>query len=165
MKKILKKIEYKTDPAVMQFLVNVTATLRDAKTGKVKKVVKDHNVVVNVGKEIIAEFLAKTTPTISVLSPNFCAVGTDATLAVAADETLVAEIDRTVIASKTNSGNVAYFTGFFGSTDGNGVIREVGLFINATTVPNSGIMFNRVNINITKSASETLTIDFVVTVT
>lgn len=155
----------KIDPALLQLLVNVKTTLRDAKTGRIKEVKEYHNVVCTVGKTIIAEFLGTTTPSVTTLSPNYCAVGTGTNVPAASDTGLQTETARKVVASKTSSGAVAYLTGFFGATDVSGTLKEVGLFINASATAGSGTIFNHVAINVTKSLTETLTIDFTITVT
>lgn len=161
----MKKLHTKIDPAVMELLVNVKLTKRNAKTGKITEVKEYHNLIVSTGKEIIAEFLGTTSPSITTLSPNFCAVGTGTNAPAAGDTALQAETARTIVASKSHANNIAYLTGFFGATDVSGTLREVGLFIDATATSGSGILFNRVSINITKAITETLTIDFVITVT
>lgn len=163
--KKLKKIEYVVDPAVMKILVNVKATIRDAETGKVKRVKNYHNLVVTAGKAAIAEFLGRSTPSFATLSPNYCAVGTGTNAPAAGNTALQTETARTVIASKSFSSNVVYLTGFFGATDVSGTLREVGLLINATSTSGTGTLFNRVAINVTKAITETLTIDFTITIT
>lgn len=160
-----KKIEYVTDPAVMKILVNVKATIRDAKTGKVKRTKNYHNLVVTAGKAAIAEFLGKSTPSFATLSPNYCAVGTGTNTPAVGNTTLQTETARSVIASKSFSSNVVYLTGFFGATDVSGTLREVGLIINGSATANTGTLFNRVAINVTKAITETLTIDFTITIT
>lgn len=152
-------MRYQQDPKVLKMLVNTKATIRDAKSGKIKRVYKYHNLVVNTGLALIAEFIGNSTPSITSMSPNYCAVGTSSTAVALGDTTLGVETARTVVSSKTSSGAVAYITGYFGATDVSGTLREVGLFCNATGTANSGTLFNRVIINVTKSTSETLTID------
>lgn len=160
----MKNIQTKIDQKVLPLLVNVKCTIRDAETGKVKRTKEYHNLVVNSGKAILAEFLGRAVPSISQLSPNFCAVGTGTNAPAAGDTTLQTETDRRVVASRSHSGSVAYITGYFGATDVSGTLREVGLFINATATSGSGSLFNRVAINVTKAVTETLTIDFTITI-
>lgn len=160
----MKKI-YKTDPALIEILVNVKLTIRDAQSGKVKRIKDYHNLVVSASKNLIAEFIGNTTPTTQLtLSPNFCAVGTGTGSPSAADVQLQTETSRTNIASKSSSTNVAYITGYFGAADAVGTLRECGLFIGGTATVNTGTLFDRVSINITKSGSETLTLDFTITI-
>lgn len=161
----MKNKRTKIDQSVLPLLVNVKCTIRDAKTGKVKRTKEYHNLVVTAGKAIIAEFLGRAVPSVSQLSPNFCAVGTGTDAPAAGNTTLQTETARTVVASRSHSSNAAYLTGYFGATDVSGTLREVGLFINGTATASSGTLFNRVSINVTKSLSETLTIDFTITIT
>ncbi len=153
-----------SDREVLKVLVNVKCTLRDATTGKVKRVKHYHNVVTTLGLNLIAEFIGLNTPSAPILRPNYCAVGTGTNVPAASDTSLQTELDRTIVASNSASGSVAYITGYFGATDAIGTLQEAGLFIDGTSSANSGTLFNRVAINVTKSSSETLTIDFDITV-
>ena len=158
-------MRYKLDKRILNIKVNVKATLRDAKTGQVKRTEFYYNTIASVGLNLIAEFLGNETPTTSAgLSPNFCGVGTGTTTPTVNDTQLQTETKRNLVSSKSSSGNVAYITGFFGSSDVSGTLTEVGLFINGTSTANSGILLDRTLINITKSTQETLTIDFIITI-
>jgi hypothetical protein len=158
-------MEHIIDNEILKIKVNVKVTLRDVKSGKITKEEMYHNTVTTVGKNLIAEFLGNQTPTTTTnLSPNYCAVGTGTNAPAIGDTTLQTETSRTVVASKTSSGAVAYVTGFWGATDVSGTLREVGLFIGATATANSGVLLDRTAINVTKSTSETLTIDFIITI-
>lgn len=156
--------KYKQDPAVLAIKVNVKATIRDAKTGKIKRVKQVHNLCPTVGRTAIAQHLSNSSPTPSSLLVNYSAVGTGSTAAANGDTTLQTETARTVVASRTNSSNIAYITGFYGATDVSGTLRECALFINGTATANSGTLFSRVIINITKALTETLTLDWTITI-
>lgn len=156
--------KYEQDKHVMKISINVTATVRDAKTGKVKRVKKFHNLLPTVGRALIAAHLGNASPSPSSILVNYSSVGTSSTAAANGDTALVAETARTVVASRTSASNIAYITGFYGATDVSGTLREAGLWINGTATANSGTLFSRVIINITKAVTETLTLDWTITI-
>lgn len=136
---------------------------RDAVSNKVTKVKIYENLVPTVARTMIANNLSSTSPT-DVMRINYSALGTGTTAPVNADTQLEVETFRKLIASQTNALNVAYFTAFYTAIECNGTYREAGLFANASATINSGILFSRVAINITKSITETLTIDYTITI-
>jgi len=160
----IRNKRYKLDDKLIPISYNVIATVRDAKTGRVKRKIKYHNLVTTAGKTAIATNLADPTPNPSSIFVNYCAVGTDDTAANAADVTLGAELARNPISSNNVSGNVAYLTGFFAAAEAVGTIKEVGFFINGSSVEDSGTLLSRTVVNITKSGSETLTLDIQITI-
>jgi len=70
---------------------------------------------------------------------------------------------RNAIASRTNAVNVGYATAFFNQTEVTGTFREAGIFCNASGTANSGVLLSHVNINVTKSNTQKLTIDWMMT--
>jgi len=78
------------------------------------------------------------------------------------------ETYRTTTASSTNSNNVAYVTAFYTATECNGTYKEAGLFCNGTGAADSGVLFSRVLLNapsgIAKTVTETLTVDYTITI-
>lgn len=145
--------------------VNVTGTVRDAKTGKVLRVHKYHNIIPTVGRAAIANALTDSTPSPATIRVNYVALGTGTNTPANADTTLQTESYRNSIASQTNASNIAYLTGFYSATETSGTYREAALFIEGTASANSGTLLSRVAINITKSTSETLTLDWAITIT
>ncbi len=156
--------KFKQDEAVLKILVNVRAVIRDAESEKVLRVHLFHNIVPTVGRAAIAMHLSNVTPSPSTLMANYSAVGTGTDAPDNADTTLQTETARTVVASRTNSSNVAYITGFFGATDVSGTLREAALFIAGTASADTGTLLSRVAINITKAVTETLTLDWTITI-
>ena len=141
----------------------VILTLTDVKTGK-KDVQIVENLFVDSGKEAIAARLADDTAKINRGVPTFGAVGTGTSVPALLDTTLETEIFRKVLATTIFSGNQTTLRLFLSTTQGNGVLKEFGIFgEDATSAPDSGTMFNRVNINRTKTASNTLTIEVIFT--
>lgn len=152
------------DDKVIKMSVNVKATVRDAKTGRVKRVKEFHNIIPTVGRALVASHFTSVSPSPSSLLVNYGAVGTGTNAPANGDSTLQTETCRTVIASRTSASNIAYITAFFGATDVSGALKEAGLFIGATGTANSGTLLSRVAINITKSLTETLTLDWTITI-
>jgi hypothetical protein len=78
-----------------------------------------------------------------------------------ADTTLDTELTRKQISVRTSSTDTASFRIFFNTSEGNGSLTEVGLFgDDATSTTDSGTLFARAAISTTKTDSETLTIDW-----
>jgi hypothetical protein len=121
------------------------------------------NIVPIVGRTLIANNLTSASPTNTMLI-NYIAIGTGSTAVDNADTQLATEVYRNTTASKTNALNVAYISAFFSATETTGTYKEAGIFSNATATANSGVLVSRVLLNpttgITKSGTETLTIDW-----
>ena len=148
---------------ILKIKGHLKLTFRDAKTGKIKRVKEYDNLITTVGKTMIADNISNASPD-NVMRINYVALGTDATAPVAGNTTLGAESYRNTVASETNAGAIAYFTGFFNATECNGTYKEAGLFADAVDTPDDGILFSHVAIDETKSVTETLTIDWTITV-
>lgn len=122
------------------------------------------NLVPTAGRALIAQFLGSTTPSPSTLYPNYVALGSSVTAPANGDTTLTTETYRNAVASRTSSSNVAYITGFFTTTETTGTYRECGLFVAGTASANTGTLMSHVAINITKSGTDTLTLDWAITI-
>ena len=112
---------------------------------------------------MIANNLTDTTPD-NVMYVKKVALGSGTNTPANGDTTLQTETYRNDVASRTNASNIGYVTGFFSSTEVSGTFREAGLFSDGTASANTGILVSRVAINITKSLSESLTIDWTLTI-
>ena len=148
----------------LKIRINVVATIRDVKTGKIKRVQKYHNLIPTVGRTAIANWLTNASPSPATLRVNYVALGSNVAAPANGDTQLGTETYRNTVASETNASNVAYITGFFSATETSGTYREAGLFIAGTASANSGTILSHVSINITKSSSETLTLDWTITI-
>lgn len=140
-----------------------TFTIRDAKTGKVKRTYRYENIIPTVGRTMIANNLTDTTPD-NVPYANYVALGSGTNTPANGDTTLQTETYRNAVASRTNSQNIAYITAFYNATETSGTFREAGIFCNGSGSANTGVLLSRVAINVTKSTSETLTIDWTLTI-
>jgi hypothetical protein len=131
--------------------------------GKYGRVVfETPNLVPDVGRSVIAQRLAGTTTYTGTV--NKVALGTSTSSPTNSDTQLGAEVYRNNIASYTYSNNIAYLTGFFTAVETSGTYAECGLFIDGTASANTGQIFSHALISVTKSSSQTLTIDWVVTI-
>ena len=133
--------------------------------GDITKVSVYENLIVTVGKVAVARRLAGD---LSVASPGeitFGSVGTGTDLPAITDTTLQTEFFRKILSVRTFSSNVAILQMFMNSSEGNANLREFGLFGEAASAtPDSGTLFNRVNITEDKTAATTLTIEAQITV-
>jgi len=130
-----------------------------------KKLIEVQNLLPTVGRAAIADHLTNASPSPASLRINDVALGDDGTTPANGDTTLGNEVYRNEQASQTNTDNVAYVTGFFSATETTGTYAEVGLFINGsgTGNPDTGTLFSHALISITKTSTETLTIDYTIT--
>lgn len=154
----------KLDKNVAKITYNLVATIRDAKTGAIKRVIKRHNLIPTVGRTALASYLGSVSGSPATLYPNYVALGSNAAAPTNADTQLGTETYRNQVASRTYSSNIAYITGFFTATETTGTYREAGLFIAGGAGANTGTLFSHVAINITKSNTETLTLDWTITI-
>jgi hypothetical protein len=127
-----------------------------------------HNICPIVGRAVIAARLAGDfTYTGKV---NYCALGTNSAGATENDIKLGTEVFRKLVSSLTFDDNVAYLSTFFTATETDGTYEEVGHFIDGTGVADSGQLFSRLEdsetgeLPVTKSNTESLTIDYKVTI-
>lgn len=138
-------------------------TIRDAKTGGVKRVYEYENIIPTAGRTAIANHLSSSSPSVSSLCPNYAALGTGTNAPASGDTTLQTEATRQTVSGGSNTGATAFITAFFPAGT-SGTYREAGLFMAGTSSANTGTLLSRVAINITKGSTETLTIDWTVTV-
>ena len=137
----------------------VVCTLRNVHTGE-KRVVEYYNLNPAVGRNAIATRLAGGGSD-GDLAISYGAVGTDATAPASGDTTLGTSLKRKAVTLISSSGSSVNVRVYFSSGEGNGSLKEFGLFGggSATATQDTGTLFQRVAINITKSSSETLTIE------
>jgi hypothetical protein len=136
-------------------------TLEDVITGE-KTVQYFHNVITDVGLTMIANNLTDPTPTNDMLI-NFAALGTNVATVAEGNETLGTETYRNAIASMSNGNKVAYATAYFNQTEVTGTFKEAGIFCDATGAADSGILLSHVNIDVTKTITQKLTVDWTLT--
>ena len=143
----------------------VTLILRREISGAIKDVKRYTNLIVDAGKNAIASRLVGDLAIVKRGEITFGSVGTGVNVPAAGDTTLQTEIFRKVLALRQVTTNKALFRLFLTTSEGNGTLKEFALFgEDASAAADSGTMFNRVNIDILKTASETLTIEAEITV-
>lgn len=137
--------------------VNVTIAVQDAKTGKLIELHEDHNLVTNVGLNLVRDFLAAGAPQ----GLGYLAVGAGNNPATPGDTALQAEVQRDHFTKIATTQSVLTLTYFLGSAAGNGsTLQEAGLF-NAAT---AGTLFARaVHDAIAKTAGITITYTWQIT--
>jgi len=136
---------------------------RNIYTGKITGVYEYDNLIPLVGRSAIINNMFNVAPTYDLLA-NYVALGSGTNAPANADTTLQTEVYRNLAASRSEADNVGYLTGFFTATETDGTYREAGVFMNATGVAGSGVLLSRVAINITKSSSESLSLDWTFTI-
>ena len=137
-------------------------TLRDIITGEVQ-VFEYENIVPTVGRTMIANNLTAASPT-NAIRLNKAALGTGTNTPANSDTQLQTETYRNDLASRTNASNIAYVSAFYNATETTGTYREAGIFSDGTGSANTGVLVSRVAINITKTNTQTLTLDWTLTI-
>jgi hypothetical protein len=138
-------------------------TKRNIYTGEITGVYEYDNIIPTVGRSAIVNNIFNVAPTYDLLA-NYVALGSGTNVPANGDTTLQTEVYRNLVASRSEDNNIGYLTGFFSATETDGTYREAGVFMNATSIANSGVLLSRVAINITKSSSESLTVDWTFTI-
>lgn len=119
------------------------------------------NVTCTVGRSVLAQRLSGTTTYSGTV--NYGALGTDNTSAAVGDTTLGTETYRKALSSGTYSNNIAYLENFYTAAEVNGTFEEYGFFIDGTGTTDSGQLFNRFTQSVTKSNTESLNVQSVIT--
>ena len=101
----------------------VRATVRDAETGEVLRVVEGRNLVTDVGEALFSQLM--NGESVDIIS--YCAVGSSDTAPAEGDTTLTAEIGRIQVTDQTRSGAKITYSTFFSAADCNGTWKEEGL--------------------------------------
>jgi len=138
----------------------VEIELTHIRTGrKIRKIF--HNVVVNCGKELITKRLTGSGNDCEI---TYGAVGTGSTAASASDTALETELKRKLLSTRTYTETTIVMLLYLGTTEGNGVLTEIGLYGDgASGTPDSGVLFNRAIISVTKTSSYTMTAQLTIT--
>jgi hypothetical protein len=166
-KKLIGKLMKEQDKCLLEDSLPVPTgmvrvTIRDAKTGEIKSDDLTKNMFVTAGKNGVAAGLIQEASKGFI---TYCAVGTNTTAPALADTKLGTELYRKLISVRSRSGNVSTFQTFFTTAEANGTLKEAGLFGDAATgTVDSGTLYCHLAINRTKSASDTLTLSWAVTI-
>lgn len=139
----------------------VRVILNDALTGELKKDTGwINNVVPTVGRTALAKLLAGKSVIANAGIITYCAVGTGTTIPVITGTTLTTETARVPISTaSTNVSNEAQIRAFFTTSQGNGNLKELGLFgEDASATLNTGTMFQWIGFDVEKTSGETMTV-------
>jgi hypothetical protein len=102
-----------------------------------------HNLIVTVGRNVLARLLAGDTTYSGQI--NYGALGSASTAVSNSDTQLGTEVYRKLYASHTTDGNnVAYIDFFYAATDTNGTYNEFGNVIDGTASVNTGRLFSHI---------------------
>lgn len=119
------------------------------------------NITCTVGRSVLAQRLSGTVTYTGTVTHT--ALGTNATPATVGDATLGTETYRKALSSGTYASNIAYLETFYSASEVSGTFQEYGMFIDGTGAANSGQLFNRFLSAVTKSVTETLNVQSIVT--
>lgn len=163
---IQNSLKLKGEFFVKLFDASIVKTYSDICEKGLIKEYYSHNLVVNVGKNVFSDILANGDLSTNTGQITYLAVGTGLSSPATTDTQLETEIDRTVPEAPTPTvvNNVVTFDFFFAAPDAIGTLKEVGAFIDGTGVANSGVLFDRAQIDIEKTPLTSLLVQLVVTV-
>ena len=122
------------------------------------------NIVPTVARTMLANNMFDASPTNDPLV-RWAEVGASTQTPANTDTALIDTSTnyRNAIASRSNTLNVGYASAFFGLTETSGTFREAGIFADGSATKGTGVLISRVAINVTKTTSQTLTIDWSLT--
>lgn len=146
---------------VIKIKGKVRIILNDFLTGKI---IKDtgwiNNVIPTIGRIALAKVMAGVATKSNAGEITFCAVGTGTVVPNITGIKLTTEIDRVPISAASNNvDNEVQIRAFFTTAEGNGTLKELGLFgEDATATVDSGTLFQWVSFDVVKTSSETMTI-------
>ncbi|NTW04528.1 MAG: hypothetical protein HGA27_00235 [Peptococcaceae bacterium] len=121
------------------------------------------NLIVQGGLDFLASlFIGERTSSFA----TYLALGTGTTAPVANNTKLETEGSRKIVSSKTRQGSELRIRTYFLASEINQTWTEFGLFVEGTSVANSGVLFNRIvpTGGITKASNQTLTIEIRLTI-
>lgn len=135
--------------------------LLGAPKGLIESEVMFENITPTVGFQTLTKALTGNLPTLEELEVTVHAFGSDGTTPADGDTTLGTETVRKLLSSKSYNGASAFYTAFYDLAEANGTHAEMGLFINADGgTPDDGTMWDHSLIAITKTDTQSLTIDY-----
>lgn len=124
------------------------------------------NLTPTVGFAAITKAMTGNIATTSEILVNIHALGSGSTAPVAGNTQLQTEVARVLLSSLSYSGASAYYTAFYGLAAAVGTHHEMGLFINGSAgTPNSGVLWDRTLLDIVKTNTQSLTLDYLDTLT
>lgn len=167
--KLQSNLQVKGKFIIKLFDANEVNEYHKAKKAKPIALYEIENLVVNVAKNQYAELIGDLDGSFAAANSgaiNWLAVGTGLSSPAVTDTTLQTEIFRVQpqVPTPTVVDNVVNFDFFFAANEAVGTLKEVGAFIDATAAADSGVLFDRAQIDIEKTLLNSLLIQLVVTV-
>lgn len=101
---------------------------------------------------------------IDALNVTHIATGTGTNTAAKSDTALQAEYFRKALSSKSTTSSTFVAKLSLAPSESVTTIRELGVFINATDTPGSGVLLSRCNVNIVKNASTQYLMTYTLTI-
>lgn len=134
--------------------------------GRAVRVYRYHNLIPTVSRQQIAKALTGNITAVTEIKITHQELGTSTQAPANGDTGLITPTasTRKTITSMAFTTNQMNLTSFWAAGEATGTWREFGLFVNGTATSNSGVLFNRVAINITVAATDALTLDGTVTI-
>lgn len=135
--------------------------------GRPVRVYKYHNIIPTVSRQQIAKAISGSIASINEIRITHQELGTGTSTPSNGDTGLQTPSagTRKNISSLAYSLNQLNVASFWAAGEATGTWREYAVFINGSGTSNSGVIFNRVSINITVAGSDALTLDGTVTIT
>ncbi len=124
------------------------------------------NIIPTVARQQVAKALTGNIASTTEIKITHQELGTGTNTPANADTGLQTPTGSTrkSVSSTAYSANQINITAFWAATEATGTWREFASFINGTGTSNSGVLFNRVAINITVGSADAITLDGTVTV-
>jgi len=118
------------------------------------------NITPTVGFEALAKAMTGNIASVDEVGVNYHALGSGTNAPADSDTQLQTETVRAILSSRSYEDNKAYYTAFYGLAEAIGTHHEMGLFINAGPTVNSGVLWDRTLLDITKTGVQSLTLDY-----
>jgi len=126
---------------------------------------ENHNIIPTVARAQMVLALAAQIASEAEIAINYQELGTGTTAPANGDTGLETPSagTRQAISSLGYSSNLLTITTFWAAGAATGTWKEMATFINGTAASNSGVLFNRIALDVTVGASNALTVDGEVT--
>lgn len=145
----------------------ISNILGRALIGRSVQMYKYHNIVPTVSRQQIGKALSGNIASVTEIKITHQELGTGTNSPSNGDTGLQTPTGTTrkSVSSLAYSLNQLNIASFWAAGEATGTWREYAVFINGSGTSNSGVIFNRVAINITVAGSDALTLDGTVTIT
>ena len=134
--------------------------LEDVNTGEKEISPWFKNQVMDAGKHAILDVMGELDTVSNPATITYGAVGTGTVTISASETTLDVELERQLLSRSSRTGTELTLRVFYTTAQANGIITNFGWFgEEATGAADSGTLFNKIAISITKTSAKTLTIE------